>query len=294
MEDTISQLATELNDLFGRISHVLDKIEACLTPDACIECVTGFHIPSLLLFSRLSIMLNKRLPVEPIRSSNAESNITPDDHQVLAQAGSQHEDSQLPQDHREASLHDIMVSITNSNSDSNASTSHHRAIGNSRSLDQRNDLYRRLDISPNLYSALVEYNGNPQYFLKSTRLTSSSNDTGLTGAFIRLHQKREDIQDDKTREVYLQMHFLHRRFEYRNFFLLAKRLEYHDGKRWGRNACGQLAKKIHQECPSLKSLDTETLLEEYVRLGRAYNKWAEELGSPGCLLALPLTVTEYQ
>jgi hypothetical protein len=34
--------------------------------------------------------------------------------------------------------------------------------------------------------------------------------------------------------------------------------------------------------------------KEYVRLGCAYNKWAEELGGPGFLLVLPLTITEYQ
>lgn len=298
MEGTTGQLAAELNELFERIGLVLDKIDSTLPPEECAKCVEGLPAPSLLVFSRLLLMMGKHLQKEPVHIPTDKSNtafIHPPESS--APADNHREDLCPPDDSgKEPSPNNDNDTLSNEASQSDRAgtgdqrQSHHNS-GNSGNSDQRIDLYRPLSISTNLHDALVKHHGNPQSFLKSTHRIRPRVAGGLTGAFFRLHQKCEDIQDEKIRDLYLQMHFLYRRLEFRNLFLLAKELGYHTGERWCRDACPQLAAQIKKTHPSL---DADELLQEYVRLGRAYNRWAEELGGPGYLLILPLTITEYQ
>lgn len=85
---------------------------------------------------------------------------------------------------------------------------------------------------------------------------------------------------------------LYRRFQFRNLYLMAVKLEYHTGDRWCRNATSELAKEIKTHYQKLSLENIEGYLDDYVRLGQRYNMWAEKLGGPGYLLALPLDNTE--
>ncbi|OKP10481.1 hypothetical protein PENSUB_4086 [Penicillium subrubescens] len=295
MEDTAGLLTAELNDLFERIGLVLNKIETKLPPEECTKCVQGLPAPSLLVFSRLLLMMGKRLQNEPIHIPTDKSNAALNcHHESPAVVNNAREDLCPPGDRGEDPSpvnHNDTLSNEASHFDHGGTVDHRQSHRNSSNPDQRIDLYRPFSISTSLHNALIKHQGNPQSFFKSTHRIGVQVAGGLTGAFFRLHQKCDDIQDEKIRDIYLQMHLLYRRLEFRNLFLLAKELGYHTGDRWRRDACLQLAAQIKQKHPSL---DADELLEEYVRLGRAYNKWAEELGGPGYLLILPLTVTEYQ
>lgn len=287
MEGTISELAAELNELFNRVDDVLNRIEILSSSEECRKCVRGLPVPSLLVFSRLLTMMREAPPEEPIPETTQEAATEPNDHrQATAQVNGYREATVPVSVHREAPLSD-----DNSSSDRGAEISQPEINNNAGNPDPRRDLYHPPSISTSLHNALVENHGNPQSFLRAIHSTSTGPTSGLTGAFFRLQHNCQDIQPDGTRELYLQFYSLHRRLELRNIFLLAKELGYHTGKKWCRNACQQLAAKIKSKHPALQA---DSLLEEYVRLGCAYNKWAEELGGPGFLLVLPLTITEYQ
>jgi hypothetical protein len=294
MEGTTDLLTAELNELFERIGHILSKIETELPPEECIKCVEGLPAPSLSVFSRLLVMMGDRLQTEEIHKPAGKQNATLNSHTENPPPLNNHHENVCPPSDRVESLSppsdDHAPSDEGSHSE-HATVDYHQSNYNSSNPDQRTDLYQPLSMSPSLYDALMKYEGNPHSFLKSTYRSGVRITGGLTGAFFRLHQKCLDIEDGKIRDIYLQMYSLYRRLEYRNIFLLAKELGYHTGDRWRRDACQQLAAQIKEKCPSL---DVGDLLEEYVRLGRAYNKWAEELGGPGFLLMLPVTVTEYQ
>ncbi|EDN08147.1 predicted protein [Histoplasma mississippiense (nom. inval.)] len=223
MEDTTGLLAAELNDLFERIGLVLNKIETKLPPEQCTKCVQSLPAPSLLVFSRLLLMMGKRLQKEPIHIPTDKGNAALNCHYESKAAVNDHREDLCPPSDRGESpspINDNDTPNEASHSDLGDTVDHSQSHRNSSSPDQRIELYRPLSISTSLYSALIKHQGNPQIFLKST-------------------------------------------------------------DRNGAQAAGGLA-------------DADELLEEYVRLGRAYNKSAEELGGPGYLLILPLTVTEYQ
>ncbi|KAJ5240669.1 uncharacterized protein N7469_002260 [Penicillium citrinum] len=107
---------------------------------------------------------------------------------------------------------------------------------------------------------------------------------GLKSAFFEIYYEREDAE---LLEIY-------RRFKLRNFYLLAVDLDYHTGERWCRKASTKLARELAQKQPPLdaKEADLKRCLDDYVRLGRKYDRWATELGGQGYLIALPLDITE--
>jgi hypothetical protein len=287
MEGTISGLAAELNELFNRVDDVLNRIEILFSSEECRKCVKGLPVPSLLVFSSLLTMMREAPPEEPIPETTQEAATEPNDHRQATASVNCYREATVPVSvHRGAPLSD-----DNSSSDRGAEISQPEINNNASNPDPRRDLYHPPSISTSLHNALVENHGNPQSFLRAIHRTSTGSTSGLTGAFFRLQHNCQDIQPDGTRELYLQFYSLHRRLELRNIFLLAKELGYHTGKKWCRNACQQLAAKIKSKHPALQA---DSLLDEYVRLGCAYNKWAEELGGPGFLLVLPLTITEYQ
>lgn len=246
MEDTTGLLAAELNDLFERIGLVLNKIETKLPPEQCTKCVQSLPAPSLLVFSRLLLMMGKRLQKEPIHIPTDKGNAALNCHYESKAAVNDHREDLCPPSDRGESpspINDNDTPNEASHSDLGDTVDHSQSHRNSSSPYQRIELYRPLSISTSLYSALIKHQGNPQIFLKSTDRNGAQAAGGLAGAFFSLHQKRDDIQDEKIRDIYLQMHLLHRRLEFRNLFLLAKELGYHTGDRWCRDACVQLGRR---------------------------------------------------
>ncbi|CAI7615163.1 unnamed protein product [Penicillium pancosmium] len=310
MEDpNLNGLATKLNGLLERVGEILTKLEALLPVHEQVEFVKNLPVPAASAISRLR-MLGRTPPDEQINHPTEGSHHAPfEDLRVdTVQLTDRREDSELPIDERrqasipndrggnDSPLDDsrlALVSLDHPEQDTARGSGDERVtvppvIDNP---DRRSGLYRHLTIPDYLHKVLMENDGDPQRFLRSVSGSGGEGSSGLTGAFFRLQQKCQDIQDDETRELYLQFHSLHQRLELRNIFLLAKHYGYHNGERWNRNACQQLAAQIKSKNPSL---NTDSLLEEYVRLGCAYNKWAEALCGPGTLLILPLSVTEYQ
>ncbi|KAJ6070562.1 hypothetical protein N7467_011881 [Penicillium canescens] len=129
---------------------------------------------------------------------------------------------------------------------------------------------------------------NPQSFFSEICRDPIQITDGMPDVFFEIHDEKENSG------IRAELCALYRRFKLRNFYLLAVRLDYHTGERWCRNASSQLADEIKKKHPSreLGDSDLKKYLDEYVRLGQRYNRWAEELGGPGYLLALPLEITE--
>ncbi|KAG0158338.1 hypothetical protein PDIDSM_5851 [Penicillium digitatum] len=143
-------------------------------------------------------------------------------------------------------------------------------------------------ISSKFSDIFAECMQNPQTFFSEIGrdLTRATDD--MPDVFFEIHD------EDKNTGIRAELCVLYRRFKLRNFYLLAVRLDYHTGERWCRNASSQLANEIRKKYPSrsLGDDDLKQCLDDYVRIGQKYNRWAEELGGPGYLLALPLEITE--
>lgn len=142
----------------------------------------------------------------------------------------------------------------------------------------------QLSISQKLRENLAQCANRPECFWEKIGKSPASMSAGLKSAFFEIYYEREDAE---LLEIY-------RRFKLRNFYLLAVDLDYHTGERWCRKASTKLARELAQKQPSLdaKEADLKRCLDDYVRLGRKYDRWATELGGQGYLIALPLDITE--
>lgn len=98
------------------------------------------------------------------------------------------------------------------------------------------------------------------------------------------------------REVNRDTLQIHRRFDLYDFFFLVQTYGYHNGLRWVYRARMKLASRIKQASSSSLQLtvdDIDKKLDLWVNLGRGYAKWVMEFNErPGCLLLLPLAVSE--
>ncbi|CAI7578617.1 unnamed protein product [Penicillium palitans] len=139
-------------------------------------------------------------------------------------------------------------------------------------------------IPPHLRQLLINCIDTPGYFFTASEPHFTPIEGGVPDAFYRLYQ-RENCRD------LLQ---IQRRFELRNLFLLIIALEYHTGNRWKWGALDDLSAEIKAQYPQLPlgTPEIRKYLERYVRFGHAYDKWVQNLGDPGYLIALPLKVTE--
>jgi hypothetical protein len=267
----MSGLGAELNELFVKVHDVLNKIEILLPNEKRIECLQGIPEPSLSALSRVLHMMG--------------------------------------QTELEKTLHEIFTEDTGNDAIINgcglpSRVSNHsaRLQGNhlDSSVDARDEnglnikddtpgAFRRpLSISASLQNTLLTYEGDPEAFLEQIGQSTDPAADGLPYAFsniYKLTQKAQDVQ------IYSDFVKLHRRLEMRNFYLLAVDLNYHTGTRWCRNACSELASKIENKFPHP---DVKLHLDKYIRGGLQFNKWVKELGGPGHLLALPLSITEAQ
>ncbi|OJD10416.1 hypothetical protein ACJ73_09800 [Blastomyces percursus] len=87
---------------------------------------------------------------------------------------------------------------------------------------------------------------------------------------------------------------IRRRFDLYYFFQSIQNCEYHDGNRWVYRARITLAKKVLKQSPSLQ-LNVNKIysqLDLWAELGRGYDEWVKEFKHPGCLLLLPLNISE--
>ncbi|EEH04646.1 predicted protein [Histoplasma capsulatum G186AR] len=85
---------------------------------------------------------------------------------------------------------------------------------------------------------------------------------------------------------------IRRRFDLYHFFQLIQNCGYHDGSRWVYRARNTLAKKVKKQSPSLQLAVIYSQLDLWAVLGRGYDEWVMEFNEPGCLLLLPLSVSE--
>ncbi|OJD16904.1 hypothetical protein AJ78_02941 [Emergomyces pasteurianus Ep9510] len=87
---------------------------------------------------------------------------------------------------------------------------------------------------------------------------------------------------------------IRRRFDLYYFFQSIQNCGYHDGNRWVYRARSTLAKKVIKQSPSLqlKVNKIDSKLDLWAELGRGYDEWVQEFEHPGCLLLLPLNVSE--
>ncbi|OJD28185.1 hypothetical protein ACJ73_00422 [Blastomyces percursus] len=108
-------------------------------------------------------------------------------------------------------------------------------------------------------------------------------DGGLVAAYCKL--RRCEAKKDILK--------IHRRFDLRNFYVLAVKYGYYSQKGWRRGAREVLAQEIKAQYPSSGSVEEiGKSLRLYVELGRGYDAWVTEFGLSGCLVALPLEISE--
>lgn len=149
-------------------------------------------------------------------------------------------------------------------------------------LESTNFKIHRVSISPWLREVSGRWLKDSTGFC--SKICRNPRAVGLASAFLQIYDQQKDAE----------VLALYRRFQLRNFYLLAVELDYHTGERWCRNASSDLAKQIRKQRLSLE-VGQEKLkshLDKFVRLGRKYSRWATELGGSGYLLAMPLNITE--
>ncbi|KAM5456626.1 hypothetical protein MaudCBS49596_000867 [Microsporum audouinii] len=143
----------------------------------------------------------------------------------------------------------------------------------------------KIKIPPSLHTILenckVEKGSGPLFKALSQGCLPTSG--GLVAAYLKIRQC-EEIGDIVK---------IHRRFDLRNFFLLATEYGYcsENGFVWG--AANKLAREIKAQHPLSGDHDEiRKNLRSDIELGRGYNAWVLELGHPGYLIALPLEISE--
>ncbi|KAJ5366676.1 hypothetical protein N7541_000617 [Penicillium brevicompactum] len=217
-------------------------------------------------------------------SNNDDQSSNNDDQSSNNDDQSSNNDDQSSNNDDQSSNNDDQSSNNDDESSNSEKSKKTQRNSQHRDLDNTNFTNRRVSISPRLQEVLTRYMRDPRDIGSKIRRNPTQTAGGLPSAFLEIYDRGGDAE----------LLALYRRFELRNFYLLAVDLDYHTGERWCRNASSDLAKQIKSQRPSL-GLEQDELkecLNKFVRLGRKYGRWATELGGPGYLLAMPLGITE--
>lgn len=274
--NNVDELDREVNGLLAQLDDALDRIELQLSLEDRRAFLTRVSLRNMPIFDRLLGMTHQEV----------ERATTDDISRIIECSGrSNDEDSSLDPTASEPSTCHSGETRSDRSSSSPMPISPNQDPRKSRkgTLDETGAPEFQLSMSHNLRELLAQFAEQPEPFGQIIGRRPPTG-AGLHSAFFDLYDRGEDAGLFK----------IYRRFELRNFYRLAVNLDYHTGERWCRNASSKLAKEIARQRPSL-GMDEKALkgyLDEYVRLGRKYDRWATDLGGPGYLIALPLSVKE--
>lgn len=143
----------------------------------------------------------------------------------------------------------------------------------------------KLTIPSSIYNILesCKIEKGPGPFFKALSQKDIPTNGGLIGAYIKIRRCKEIDHIVK----------IHRRFDLRNFYLLATEYRYCSKNGLIKGGMSTLAEEIRSQDPSMGTIENiDKSLRSIIQLGRGYDAWVSELGHPGYLIALPLHISE--
>ncbi|KKZ68144.1 hypothetical protein EMCG_06201 [[Emmonsia] crescens] len=252
------QVFAKLTSLLNQLAHFLNDNQKYLSPDKCKNC--NHSLPPLEKSA-----LGKIIIIFHIGEPNA----------------SMSEKQDVCGSYDDYSSGDP---IDSSNNDDGFSGDRRGLSGGVKNTSDGRPYYKIFKVSVVAIPEAVKQwaKSHQTFFEESSQKRSEGQDWGAV--FSKIH--RREVNHD-TLQIY-------RRFDLYDFFLSVQTHGYHDGLRWFYRARRTLASKIKLSSSSLQLTvgDIDKKLDLWVELGRGYAEWVKFNKHPGCLLLLPLDVSE--
>ncbi|EDN04286.1 hypothetical protein I7I51_02652 [Histoplasma capsulatum] len=266
MSDHPEQVIAQLGSLLNQLAHFFNENEEYLSPDIYKFCYHSLPALEKLTLSKIVAILH-----------TGDQNRSTDDRQDVC--GS-HNHGDTSSGLTGGSLGNLTYSSGDKELSSDAGGSSGGVVTN---------VYKVFKLSVatipgTLQEVLKEWTKNHETFFED-QPQNVPKASGWGALFRKIHQC--EVNADVLR--------IRRRFDLYYFFQSIQNCGYHDGNRWVYRARNTLAKKVIKQSPSLqlKVNNIESKLDLWAELGRGYAEWVMEFnGHPGCLLLLPLDVSE--
>ncbi|KAL2374532.1 hypothetical protein RJ035_007887 [Blastomyces gilchristii] len=276
MSDHPEQVVAQLGSLLNQLAHFLDENEKYLSPDIYKFCYHSLPALEKLTLSKIVAILH-----------TGDQNRSTDDRQDVC-GSHNHGDTSSGLTYSSNDAGSSLGNLTYSSGDKELSSD---AGGSSGGVVTNVYKVFKLSVATipgTLQEVLKEWTKNHETFFEDKPLENQPQNvpksSGWGALFRKIHQC--EVNADVLR--------IRRRFDLYYFFQSIQNCGYHDGNRWVYRARNTLAKKVIKQSPTLqlKVNKIDSQLDLWAELGRGYDEWVKEFEHPGCLLLLPLDVSE--
>ncbi|EDN05430.1 hypothetical protein I7I51_09017 [Histoplasma capsulatum] len=288
MSDHPEQVVAQLGSLLNQLAHFLNENEKYLSPDIYKFCYHSLPALEKLTLSKIVAILH-----------TGDQNRSTDDRQDVCGWHNHGDTSSDSSNDAGGSLGNLTYSSGDKELSSDAEDSFGNLTYSSGDKELSSDaggssggvvtnVYKVFKLSVatipgTLQEVLKEWTKNHETFFED-QPQNVPKASGWGALFRKIHQC--EVNADVLR--------IRRRFDLFYFFQSIQNCGYHDGNRWVYRARNTLAKKVIKQSPSLqlKVNTIDSQLDLWAELGRGYDEWVKEFEHPGCLLLLPLNVSE--